>query len=54
MELCVDNRLNTEQLPAVDNGRLSGIITLTDIINYIMENQVDSYVPVTILAVQYC
>jgi CBS domain-containing protein len=26
-----------KQLPVVDNGRLSGIVTLTDIINYIME-----------------
>ena len=26
-----------KQLPVVDNGRLSGIITLTDIINYITE-----------------
>jgi CBS domain-containing protein len=26
-----------KQLPVVDNNRLSGIITLTDIINYIME-----------------
>ncbi len=25
-----------KQLPVVDNGRLSGIVTLTDIINYIM------------------
>ncbi len=27
-----------KQLPVVDNDRLSGIITLTDIINYIMDN----------------
>jgi len=27
-----------KQLPVVDNGKLSGIVTLTDIINYIMEN----------------
>jgi len=26
-----------KQLPVVDNGRLSGIVTLTDIINYMME-----------------
>ncbi len=26
-----------KQLPVVDNGRLSGIVTLTDIINYITE-----------------
>lgn len=26
-----------KQLPVVDNGRLSGIVTLTDIINYIVE-----------------
>jgi CBS domain-containing protein len=27
-----------KQLPVVDGGRLSGIITLTDIINSIMKN----------------
>jgi tRNA nucleotidyltransferase (CCA-adding enzyme) len=26
-----------KQVPVVDNGRLSGIVTLTDIINYITE-----------------
>jgi CBS domain-containing protein len=30
-------RNEVKQLPVVDNGRLSGIVTLTDIINYITE-----------------
>jgi CBS domain-containing protein len=30
-------RNQVKQLPVVDNGRLSGIVTLTDIINYITE-----------------
>jgi CBS domain-containing protein len=33
-------RNEVKQLPVVDNGRLSGIVTLTDILNYITEKVV--------------